>query len=114
MVIDRETNVFTLLTIHGAITVRFDWDPQKARSNLAKHGVSFELAERVWDDPLHVIVPDRIEDGELRWHAIGMVEAVLLLIVVHTYRGDEEQSVRIIGARKATRSERRRYEEEAT
>jgi uncharacterized DUF497 family protein len=39
--------------------MRFEWDKGKARSNLAKHGVSFELALRVWDDPLHVIVPDQ-------------------------------------------------------
>ena len=39
----------------------FEWDDRKAASNLAKHGVSFELAKAVWDDPLHVIIPDRIE-----------------------------------------------------
>jgi uncharacterized DUF497 family protein len=94
--------------------VQFEWDKAKARSNLAKHGVSFALAQRVWDDPLHVIVPDRVEDGELRWHAIGAVEGVMLLVVIHAYRGENEDRVRIIGARKATRHERRRYEEDAT
>lgn len=93
--------------------MRFDWDPAKAQRNLAKHGVSFELARRVWDDPLHVIVPDRIEGGEQRWHAIGLVGAVVVLLVVHSYPdpGDDER-VRIIGARKATPAERRRYEQE--
>lgn len=56
--------------------MQFEWDPEKARKNLTKHDVSFELAKRVWDDPLHVVVPDRVEDGELRWHAIGQVGAV--------------------------------------
>ena len=92
---------------------RFAWDPEKARRNLAKHRVSFEFAELVFDDPLHVIIPDRFEDGEQRWHAIGMVETVVVLLVVHTYpdRVDEER-VRIIGARKATPRERKRYEQE--
>jgi uncharacterized DUF497 family protein len=39
--------------------VQFDWEAEKARKNLAKHGVSFDLAQNVWDDPLHIIVPDR-------------------------------------------------------
>jgi uncharacterized DUF497 family protein len=39
----------------------------------------------VFDDPFHVIVPDRFEDGEQRWHAIGLIEAVLIMLVVHTY-----------------------------
>jgi uncharacterized DUF497 family protein len=93
------------------VIVQFVWDPEKARRNLAKHDVPFELAQAVWDDPLHVILPDRFEDGEQRWHAIGLVGAVLVLVVVHTYL-DNEECVRIIGARKATRHERSRYEQE--
>lgn len=93
--------------------MRWTWDPDKARANLAKHGVGFDLAQRVWDDPLHVIVPDRVEDGEERWHAIGMVGDVAILVVVHVYRGDDGGTIRIIGARKATPRERRRYEQEA-
>lgn len=74
--------------------MRFEWDSEKARVNLAKHDVSFELATRVWDDPLHVVLPDR---------------------VVHTYpEGEESDVARIIGARKATSHERRRYEAEAS
>jgi len=95
------------------VAAQFEWRPEKAQRNLAKHGVAFETAERVWDDPLHVIVPDRFEDGEERWQAIGMVGAVVLLIVVHTYPDlEDEDRVRIIGARKATRHERRLYEQE--
>jgi uncharacterized DUF497 family protein len=93
--------------------MRFEWDPEKARRNLAKHGVAFEVAENVWNDPLHIIVPDRFEDGEQRWHAIGMVGPVVILLVVHTYLDSEDESrVRILGARKATAHERRRYEQE--
>jgi uncharacterized DUF497 family protein len=94
--------------------LNFEWDPAKAQSNLAKHGVSFELAARVWDDPLHVVIFDRLEDGEHRWHAVGLVGEIVLLVVVHTYPDvDDEEHVRIIGARKATRQERTRYEQEA-
>lgn len=61
----------------------FEWEKAKARSNLAKHGVSFELARRVWEDPLHIVVPDRVESGEQRWHALGLVGPVMVLLVVH-------------------------------
>jgi uncharacterized protein len=43
--------------------VQFEWDAEKARTNLVKHHVSFELAREVWKDSLHIIVPDRFEDG---------------------------------------------------
>lgn len=55
----------------------FEWDDGKAASNLVKHGVSFELAREVWNDPLYVVLPDRVEGGERRWHAIGIVGAGL-------------------------------------
>ena len=91
--------------------MQFEWDPRKADRNLAKHGVAFEVAELVWNDPAHIIVADREEAGEERWHAIGLVREVTILTVIHTYRGrDGEELVRIIGARKATRGERNRYE----
>jgi uncharacterized DUF497 family protein len=93
--------------------VQFEWDAEKARTNLVKHHVSFGLAREVWEDALHIIVPDRFEDGEQRWHAIGMVGPVVILVVVHTYPdAQDEGRVRIIGARKATAHERRRYEQE--
>ena len=93
--------------------MRFEWDPRKAASNIDKHGVSFTLAMEVWDDPLHVVVPDRTVAGEERWHAIGSVDGMALLIVVHSYLDEaEEEIIRIIGARPATKHERRQYEEE--
>jgi uncharacterized protein len=55
---------------------------------------------------------DRVVDGEQRWHTIGLIEGVLLLLVVHTMRGeDEEEMVRIVSAREATTHERRLYED---
>ncbi|TIO75419.1 MAG: BrnT family toxin [Mesorhizobium sp.] len=93
--------------------MQFEWDPEKARRNIAKHGVAFDLAQKVFDDPLHLLVPDRFEDGEQRWHAIGMVGTQVILLVVHTYPDfADEERVRIVGARKATPRERKRYEQE--
>lgn len=89
----------------------FEWDDDKAAANLRKHHVAFELAELVWDDPAHIIVFDRYENDEERWHAIGLVRGILILTVVHTLpTGDDENSIRITSARKATADERKRYE----
>jgi len=64
--------------------MRWTWDPNKAEANRAKHGVSFETAKIVFDDPLHLSQLDPHSDGD-RWQTIGMVGPVLLL-VVHTSR----------------------------
>jgi uncharacterized DUF497 family protein len=94
--------------------VRFEWDPEKAKINLAKHRVAFPLATRVWDDPFHVAFPDRIENGEQRWLALGLVGREMLLVVAHSYPDVlDEERIRIISARKATPKERRWYEDEA-
>lgn len=97
------------------MTMTFEWNPAKAKSNLTKHAVSFELAQEIWEDPLHVILPDLFIDGEQRWHAIGLVGPVTVLVAVHVYpMGDDESRIRIIGARRATTHERKRYEEDQT
>ena len=89
----------------------FEWDPKKARSNAAKHGVSFALAQEAWDDFRLLVRPDRVVDGEERWHGIGRVSVMTLLFVVHTYPDpDDELHVRIISARRANREERRDYD----
>jgi uncharacterized DUF497 family protein len=91
--------------------LRFDWDETKDAGNLLKHGVGFEAASLVFDDPLHLSVQDREVDGEQRWQTIGMAGGVLLLLVAHTFEDeDEEEVVRIISARKANAGERSRYE----
>jgi len=97
--------------------VRFEWDEAKNLSNQRKHGVRFEEATAVFLDPLYVSVQDRIEDGEIRWQAVGMVEDLLILAVAHTVREETADGAlidvfRIISARPATRKERRRYEDE--
>jgi uncharacterized DUF497 family protein len=92
--------------------IRFEWDAAKADSNIRKHGISFELAVRVFADPLHVTDQDWIEGGEYRWRAVGIVEGVRMIVVAYTWRDDEDvEVVRIISARPAERAERRRYEQ---
>jgi uncharacterized DUF497 family protein len=97
--------------------IRFEWDKAKSLSNQRKHGVSFEDAILVFLDPLFVSVKDRIEDGEERWRTYGEVDGYLLLMVAHTVReevavGGPGEVIRIITARRATRKERQRYEDE--
>jgi uncharacterized DUF497 family protein len=91
----------------------YEWDEDKDRSNQRKHGISFARATQVFDDPNVVFLADRIVDGEERWHAIGIIEGVHLVLVAHkiTNAGSTE-IVRIISARKAERSEERIYEEQ--
>ncbi len=90
----------------------FEWDAEKAKSNIAKHGVSFELAKRVWDDPLVFVGLDDVVNGEQRWRAVGSVGSVMLLVVIHAYPDrNEEERIRIISARQATRHERKNYEQ---
>jgi uncharacterized protein len=97
---------------HEAEAMQFDWDDEKNRANLVKHGVSFELASYVFDDPLHHSLPDRYEYEE-RWQTIGVARNLMTILVVHTITEleDEEELIRIISARLATAHERRAYEE---
>jgi len=88
--------------------VRFRADPAKAASNLRKHGVSFADAEGVLQDPLAVTVEDPDAEGEQRFISIGLGSAGELLVVVWTKRDDE---CRVISARRATRKERKQYED---
>jgi uncharacterized DUF497 family protein len=94
--------------------VRFEWDESKNRSNRAKHGVGFETARLVFDDPRALSLQDRFEDGEERWQTLGRVGPTLILLVAHTFRnGDrDEDMIRIISARKATLRERTVYEQD--
>ncbi len=92
--------------------MRFEWDENKSRTNRRKHGVSFDIASRVFGDPLHRSILDYVVEGEERWQTLGMVDDVVLLLVAHTIREeDQDVVIRIISARKATKHERRQYEE---
>ena len=87
----------------------FEWDENKAKTNLTKHGVSFEEASTVLGDPLSLTFPDPAHSqAEDRFIILGLSHQRKLLVVVHTERGD---NIRVISARRASRKERRNYEE---
>ncbi|MBV9569157.1 MAG: BrnT family toxin [Hyphomicrobiales bacterium] len=99
------------------MAVRFEWDESKNRTNQRKRGVRFEVAARVFLDPLHVSMPDRMESGGHRWQTFGLTGGFPLLVVIHTNTEPDEDGegveiIRIISARRANRQESRRYEEE--
>ena len=94
--------------------VKFESDDAKNRANRRKHGVGFETASLVFDDPFALMVQNRFENGEERWLAIGRIAETVVLVVAHTVRTRPgTEVIRIISARKAERSERKRYEEQA-
>jgi uncharacterized protein len=88
------------------VDAEFEWDAEKAEANLAKHGVSFEVAIGVFEDR-HAIewIDDREDYGEERFVISGNVQSALLT-VVYTERGER---IRIISARRATRREQEEY-----
>jgi uncharacterized DUF497 family protein len=91
--------------------VLFVWDESKNRINRRKHGVSFEIAARAFTDPKAASYVERVVGLEERWHTIGLVSGVVLLLVAHTVEEDNgEEKIRIISARKASPSERAIYD----
>ncbi len=87
----------------------FEWDPVKAVAIQKKHHVSFEVAARVFMDPLRIdLLDDREEYGEDRWITIGMVDPAVL-VVAYTLRGKDGGTVRLISARRANENEKRAY-----
>ena len=90
---------------------KFEWDEHKNELNIFKHDVSFEEASTVFDDAYAVTLYDENHsDYEDRFIIIGVSENSLELTVCHCYRGNNEDIVRIISARKATKSEHEIYE----
>jgi len=86
-----------------------EWDEEKAQANLQKHGVSFEEADSVFDDPLSITIPDPDHSiGEDRYIDIGQSSKKRILVVVYAER---RKRIRLISARLATRAERKKYEE---
>jgi uncharacterized DUF497 family protein len=89
--------------------VEFEWDDTKAASNYEKHGISFEDAATIFAGPTLVERSDR--GGEKRWTAVGRLEG-RLITVVFTRRGESQERVRIISARRARSYEREAYRRE--
>ena len=90
--------------------MNFEWDESKARINQKKHGVSFDEAKTVFDDAdaLQIFDPDHSE-SEDRFIMLGMSAVLRILVVCHCYRANDD-TIRIISARKATRNECSTYE----
>ncbi len=88
----------------------FEWHPKKEASNLAKHGVSFAEAQSVFSDEFARLIPDPDHsDDEDRFIILGVSISARLLVVCHCIRS--EDTIRIISARKAQKSERKLYED---
>jgi uncharacterized DUF497 family protein len=88
------------------MNLKFEWDKTKAKDNYAKHGVSFDLAKKVFKDPFAVeFLDDREDYGEERFVIIGMVDKHILY-VAYTERNE---TIRIISARRATKHEQETY-----
>lgn len=86
--------------------MRSQWDPEKAKTNLRKHGVRFADAVTVLEDEAALTVRDDSTPTEERWVTLGLDCQGTVLVVVYTWR---EDTVRLISARKATPHERRQY-----
>jgi hypothetical protein len=89
--------------------MKFEWDAKKARANVRKHGVSFDEAVSVFLDPMAVSGPDPDHSvDEYRYITFGLSRLGRVIAVCHAYRSG---AIRIFSARRATRSERKVYEE---
>ncbi|MGV6987412.1 BrnT family toxin [Testudinibacter sp. P80/BLE/0925] len=94
------------------MSLLFEWDINKAKSNIKKHGITFEEAAHVFSDPNHLSIQDRIENGEYRWQTMGLVAGCLLILVAHTLDSNSNpELIRIISARRATKKEKTIYEQ---
>jgi uncharacterized DUF497 family protein len=87
----------------------FEWDSQKSTSNRRKHGISFEEAQTVFADENALLIddPDHSQDED-RFILLGLSARLRILVVCHCYR-EHDDVIRIISARKATRSEQIQY-----
>jgi uncharacterized DUF497 family protein len=91
------------------VALRFEWDPAKARANVTKHRVDFADATAVFEDP-RGLTRDDPHPREERFVTLGLDAAGRLLVVCWTLRGKDD--IRIISARRATRSEAHQYQQD--
>jgi len=87
--------------------MKFEWDENKNKANIQKHGIDFRDAVYVFADHLALNIPDDYAEDEERWLLLGMNLKEQVLLVVHTFRS--EDVIRIISARKATHREKATY-----
>ncbi len=93
--------------------MRFEWNEEKSIHNLQKHGVSFEEAKEVFEDPFHISKLDhRFDYFEERWITLGSTKKDKILVVANIFFDENgEEIIRIINARKANQKERKFYEQ---
>lgn len=91
--------------------MQFSWDENKNKKNKQKHKISFELAKQVFDDSHLLSWLDSKSDHEERWIGLGCIDGLVVIVVVHTFRrhNNEQETIRIISARKATKKEYETY-----
>ena len=89
--------------------MRFEWDKEKDRENLAKHRISFETAKLVFEDTHAISFLDTSAD-EVRWQTFGAISGLVVMVVHTCHEEGEEEVLRLISARRATSGERRIYE----
>ncbi|MBW4569626.1 MAG: BrnT family toxin [Tolypothrix carrinoi HA7290-LM1] len=88
--------------------MKFEWDQQKNQANIAKHGLDFADAPRVFNLPLRISLDERQNYGEDRWIGLGILDGRVVVVV---FTEPDEQTIRIISLRKALPYERKRYEQ---
>jgi len=88
--------------------MEFKWDENKNSENIRKHGFDFADAWQVFEKPLLVKLDDRADYGEDRWTGVGMMSNGIVIVLVFTEK--DQETIRIISMRKATKNERTSYE----
>ena len=101
--IDFIRNVVIIVT-----TMRFEWDEKKNSENIRKHRLDFADAWQVFENPLLAKLDDRENYGEDRWIGVGIMSNGIVVVLIFTKK--EQETIRIISMRKATKNERTRYE----
>lgn len=92
--------------------MQFEWDDEKEKINIIKHGIAFKTAELVFGDENRIEIYDEAHStpDEDRYITIGLINEVMIVVtVVYTPRGNNSDIIRLISARKATKSEREEY-----
>ncbi|MBL1200394.1 MAG: BrnT family toxin [Nostoc sp. GBBB01] len=88
--------------------MKFEWDQQKNQANIAKHGLDFADAPRMFNLPLRISLDERQDYGEDRWIGLGILDGRVVVVV---FTEPDEKTIRIISLRKALPYERKRYEQ---
>ncbi|BAZ51191.1 hypothetical protein NIES4103_38400 [Nostoc sp. NIES-4103] len=88
--------------------MKFEWNEQKNQANIAKHGLDFADAPRIFNLPLRISLDERQDYGEDRWIGLGILDGRVVVVV---FTEPDEQTIRIISLRKALPYERKRYEQ---